>query len=115
MVDQQTNKIKFVSYGTTQPIPDFEATLIYRIVQELLINALKHALASKIEIGFFWQNDTLRISVEDDGVGYNPSSKKQGIGLNNIQKRINILKANIETNTAPNQGSNILMTFPLVF
>ena len=59
---------------------------IYSIIQELLTNIIGHAHAREVYIQFFTSDDGLRISVEDDGIGFN-LNKGTGIGLNNINKR----------------------------
>jgi signal transduction histidine kinase len=69
---------------------------LFRIVQELLTNAIKHSSAWNISVQLHWDNDNLTIIVEDDGSSYsrievNPASG--GMGTTNIIKRANVIGA----------------------
>ncbi len=82
---------------------------IFRIVQELVTNATKHANAKAINVQISNRNNTLLITVEDNGEGYkNSSEKKTGIGLENIKSRVEYLNANLEVITNTNGTSNTL-------
>ena len=71
------------------------AITIYRIVQELLNNVIKHAAATKVLVQLLAEGDKLVVNVEDDGKGFDPSalSKAEGIGLKNLYSRVEFLKA----------------------
>ncbi len=73
---------------------------MFRIVQELITNAIKHAQATTIEAQISNRNNTILITVEDNGKGYEPNSEKRlGIGLENIKSRVAYLNANFEVVT----------------
>lgn len=72
---------------------------IFRIIQELVVNSLKHAKASEIDVQISCQKDLLQIVVEDDGVGFDKEEvmeKGKGIGLTNIESRIKYLNAVVD-------------------
>ncbi|EDP71641.1 hypothetical protein FBALC1_04117 [Flavobacteriales bacterium ALC-1] len=70
---------------------------IFRIIQELVTNALKHAKASEISVQISYQNKTIQVTVEDDGVGFiKQEVEGKGIGLNNIESRIQYLEASVD-------------------
>jgi len=63
---------------------------LYRSINELLVNIIKHAQASRILVSLLYQNDRLNILVEDDGVGIN-QDQKFGFGLMSVQERVSCL------------------------
>lgn len=70
---------------------------IFRIVQELVTNSLKHAQANEIDVQMSCQNHLLQITVEDDGKGFDKAEVKgKGIGLSNIESRIEYLNATVD-------------------
>ena len=83
-----------------------EATALFRIVQEAVNNALKHAGASKIEINIGWENTDLRILISDDGEGFS-SGKTTGFGLGNMQQNAEDIGADFHIKTLPGKGTEI--------
>lgn len=86
--------------------------MIYRIIQELVNNTLKHAQAKHVHLQLTFQPHNLIVLVEDDGIGMN-ESKASGIGLNNIQVRVNYLRGNLNIESAPTKGTVIVVNIPL--
>lgn len=86
---------------------------ILRIIQEQINNTLKYAQAKKIEIHFSETNNHLVISTVDDGIGFNMSQRKKGVGLTNMISRTELYRGNIMVDTAPDQGCSIVIRFPL--
>ncbi|MDH7911283.1 sensor histidine kinase [Winogradskyella sp. SYSU M77433] len=69
----------------------------FRIIQELITNALKHAEASEINVQISHRDNLVQITVEDDGKGFDKNNvDSQGIGLSNIQSRVDYLNANLD-------------------
>jgi len=89
---------------------------IYRIVQELLTNSLKHARASQIKLQVYEFNQQLNISVEDNGIGFDikaiENNEKQ-TGLSNLRKRIKLTGGYIEIESNPKRGSFVHFRFPI--
>lgn len=85
---------------------------IYRIVQELLNNIVKHSEATEVIIQFTKQKEGLLFSIHDNGKGYDIDSVKKGVGLNSIQRRIDALsgKQTIESNQ--NNGTFVSIEIP---
>lgn len=84
---------------------------IYRIVQELVNNAIRHAAATSALVQVTKTNDVISITVEDDGKGFDSNLMKQskGIGWTNIQNRVEFLKGKIDVQTEPGQGTSVLI------
>lgn len=86
---------------------------IYRIVQELVNNAIKHAHAQNLLVQLHQsdQERLLTITVEDDGKGFDPSLliRPKGIGWNNIRNRIDFLKGKLDVHSEPDKGTSVLI------
>ncbi|WP_286859906.1 MULTISPECIES: sensor histidine kinase [Sphingobacterium] len=82
---------------------------IYRIVQELLTNAIRHGEAKNILIQLIQEKDSILITVDDDGKGFDPTklANASGIGLKNIQNRVNFLKGKLSIDSTPEHGTSV--------
>lgn len=93
MNDSHTPEITFQHIGNPIAVSKQVETNIYRIIQELVLNAIKHADAKNIDVQIGYGEDQIQVSVEDDGKGYDQNSpNSDGIGLNNIESRIGFLQ-----------------------
>ncbi|MEY8779954.1 ATP-binding protein [Allomuricauda sp. XS_ASV26] len=84
----------------------------YRIVQESLKNCVKHAKSQNVSISFQSTNGKLKLTITDDGVGFDPSRKKKGIGLRNIVSRVKKVKGVLDIDSRPGKGTSISVTMP---
>lgn len=84
------------NFGNEITLPNNIETVIYRIVQELVNNIIKHAKATYAMVQINTHDDTMFITVEDNGIGFQNSSNNVGIGLKNIASRIAFLNAHLE-------------------
>lgn len=85
----------------------------YRIITELLNNIHKHARANLASVQINAEDDTLEIVVEDNGIGMdNARSNSEGIGLMNINNRINVCKGKINIDSSE-KGSSVIIEIPL--
>lgn len=111
------NAIRFDLYFHDEDIlfPKEVDEVIYRVIQELITNTLKHAEATCIDVQLNCEdNDTAIISVEDNGRGFNPHQKNsEGIGLSNIRYRLSSLGGSLEINSSPGNGAFFLLTIPI--
>lgn len=91
-------KINFQFLGKMISLKKKTEINIFRIIQELVTNSVKHAEATEINVQISSRKDTLLISVEDNGKGFDKKTIKKGagIGLNNIDSRIKYLQATID-------------------
>ena len=99
-------------------LPSITETALYRIVQEALTNATKHAKASSITIRFSQRDNGLICSIRDDGVGFDVRSIRapgsaSGLGLVGIQERLNALGGTLQILSAPGQGTELLIRLPM--
>jgi len=103
---------QFVNYNNK--IPKDKELFVYRIVQELVSNAIKHAGASQILIQISEDKKEYHVTVEDDGKGFDLNNKKftNSAGYHNIQSRVDFLKGNFNLRSHIDQGSTIEFNFP---
>lgn len=82
---------------------------IYRIIQELINNVMKHAGARTAIVQVSKTNGAISITVEDDGKGFDSSilGKNRGIGWSNIQSRVDFLKGKLDVQSAPGKGTSV--------
>lgn len=103
-------QVTYQSFGIdTVAIEQTAAITIYRIVQELINNTIKHASAKSAIVQVTKTNETIAITVEDDGKGFDTAilQKTKGIGWNNIQSRIEYLKGKIDVQSESGKGTSV--------
>ena len=86
------------------------------LFQEIIKNILKHAKAERIDIQLNRFDDTINLMVEDTGVGFNVATvkaKQKGIGLENIEKRVNELGGNLSIDSTIGRGTTIMIDIPV--
>ncbi len=85
---------------------------VYRIVQEGIGNAIKHAQAESIKVRVALEGAEVVIEVEDDGVGFDPELTEGGLGLVGIEERVIARQGKWEVTSKPGQGSKISVRLP---
>lgn len=86
---------------------------LYRIIQEQLNNILKHAQATKVYINVLLTNENIKLSIKDNGKGFNTSAAKEGIGLQNIRQRAELFSGIFTINSSPGNGCELKVEIPL--
>jgi len=84
---------------------------IYRIVQEQITNIIKHAYAKEVTIEIYQEKGVLILAIKDDGVGFDISSKRNGVGLQNISSRAELLDGEVIINSSPGNGCELQVIF----
>jgi len=85
---------------------------LYRIIQEFLTNVIKHAGATKMSIGVRDEKKALYLILSDNGKGFDLNTLKKGMGLRNIELRLNSMGAVFKWKSTPNFGTRIIITIP---
>lgn len=88
-------------------IPQNIGLEIYRIIQEVTGNALKHAESTRIDIVLLKEGDKMQITVTDNGKGFDKEQRPTGIGMTIIRERVQNLGAQLSINTAPGKGTEV--------
>jgi signal transduction histidine kinase len=89
--------------------------LLFRTVRELAINVVKHARASRAQVSIRLVGEDLRISIEDDGAGFDPAtvgSEGSGLGLFGIRERLSPLGGRMEIDSARGRGTRVTLIVP---
>ena len=108
----QVIKPNFILQGNGFELDQKETIILYRILQELFSNVIKHSKANKINVLFDYNEDRLLIDVTDDGVGFNSSQIEKGSGMFNMQSRAEMINAKLEFNSTVNSGTNVTLIYP---
>ena len=110
------NKIKFqFKYPGGLIVQKEKEINIYRIIQEIIHNTIKHARASSLVIELYQKNNLLILQTEDDGIGFNYKASQiesSGLGLLNIQSRVSVLNAQLTVNSEPGKGTSFQVIIP---
>ena len=110
-------KVKFT--GKSELVNEELRVFLFRTVQELLLNVSKHAKTDKAQVSISTENESVQISVEDKGVGFDPadmeisSGKDVGFGLFSIRERIHYFGGKLELRTNPGEGTQVRITVPI--
>lgn len=107
-------KVHYQSIGLADaPLEHTTAITIYRIIQELINNSMKHAAATNNVVQVTRDGSHFSITVEDDGKGFDPSilEDSSGIGFSNIRNRVDFLKGRMDVHSKPGQGVSVLIEF----
>jgi two-component system NarL family sensor kinase len=104
-------KVNYQSIRMEGALEQTTAITIYRIVQELLNNVIKHAAAKNAIVQVSKTNGMISITVEDDGRGFDTAILRavQGIGWQNIQSRVEYLKGKLDVQSSPDKGTSVLV------
>jgi signal transduction histidine kinase len=92
-------------------MPEIEAAL-YRIVQEALTNVAKHARATLALIYLRRAGESVLVTIEDNGVGFEPGQARRGLGLIGIRERVAHLQGTVHIDSAPGKGTRITVDLP---
>jgi two-component system, NarL family, sensor kinase len=104
--------------GVSGTLEKRDELILFRVVQELLNNIVKHAEATQIRVRIFYETDELRLTVEDNGIGFDttkvvPSKDiPDGLGLSNLHHRITFIKGQLIIDSIPGRGTMISVEVP---
>ena len=100
--------------GTERRLEAYLEVMVFRAVQELLGNASRHSQASVVKVQVDLGNDLIRVSVDDNGKGFDPETLKEAtnLGLKLIRERAEMLGGNFEIDSVAGSGARISFTVP---
>ena len=96
-----------------ETIPNTIKINIYRIIQEALQNINKYAKAKHATVGIVKDNNSIKITITDDGEGFDTAKAGGGIGVKNFKKRTEALNGELAIESAPGHGTTVMVQFPL--
>nr|WP_321227632.1 ATP-binding protein [uncultured Psychroserpens sp.] len=108
--------IDVIDHGLENRLENSLELTIFRIIQELITNVIKHANATEVTIHITNHEDSLNIMVEDNGKGFNPSQvtkTNKGMGISSIDKRVEHLNGTMTIESEKNQGTTVIIDIPI--
>lgn len=118
LVDQTRKKTGlkgiFKHYGFDSRLEPKLEVYIYRIIQELLSNILRHSGASFFVVQIFRNNESVKLLVQDNGIGVDAATlnSNRGLGLVNIKERVETFNGTFSYETQPNHGTEFIIELP---
>lgn len=108
-------KINLVVLGLNERLGEQVETVVFRVLQELVNNILKHAQATEITIQLLREETELSVMVEDNGRGFDAGrlDEKAGMGLQNIESRIAYLNGQLHIDSSPGRGTTVMIEIPV--
>lgn len=107
-------EMQFIPYGFTTRLDNTLEINIFRTIQELCTNIIKHSQATEASIQLTHHEDSINIIIEDNGVGFNTATlSNDGMGLGAIQKKIEQLNGTFEVDSTPGKGTTIIIDIPV--
>jgi len=117
--EQYKIKYKCKDDGVPTPLTDDASVFLFQSARELLSNVAKHAQAQSVKVSTVRAGTSIRITVEDDGRGFNPrilekkAKKNEGFGLFNVRERLRHLRGQMEVQSTKGKGTTVILTAPL--
>ncbi|MDX1687765.1 MAG: GAF domain-containing sensor histidine kinase [Candidatus Promineifilaceae bacterium] len=106
-------QVEFSTTGGSRPLPVRVETGLYRIAQEALRNVIQHAQAEHARLHLLTTPDELRLTVEDDGRGFDPDQVAgDRFGLLGLNERVNLLGGTLRLETGPGEGTRLEVILP---
>lgn len=99
--------IQYESFNVSNSIPFQTQLALYRITQEAISNVIKYAQSNNVIVQISQNENTLSLTIEDDGIGFNKSEVVLGLGLNNIENRVKLINGTVEIISAKGEGTTI--------
>ena len=111
----ESNRIRIavINIDVDQRVENAIEIQVFRVIQELLTNIIKHAKATEVTIQFSEIDETLHIMIEDNGRGFNSEKVSRGLGLLNIKKRMEKINGEVVIDSSEGNGTTVILTIPL--
>jgi signal transduction histidine kinase len=106
-----TISTKLQILGLENRLPIHQEIALYRIIQELISNTLKHANATQITVQIKRTKELVKLTVSDNGIGFEPKAITKGMGHDNLAIRVKQLDGEYSLNSQPNEGTTFICSF----
>lgn len=112
--EQSPVNVRLIVTGSERRLEGYQEVMIFRAVQELLANALHHSQASEVKVQIDLGEAYAKISVDDDGKGFDVEQlgEKSGMGLKVIRDRVEMMGGRMEIDTAVGKGTRVTFQIP---
>lgn len=113
--DYSNNKIELLFIGDEGRLPSEYEVAFFRMIQEAVQNAIKHAEATLIEVKLELKHDMANIVIKDNGIGFNPSEvNEKSFGIIGMKERVEMLEGKILINSTIGKGTSIVIQTPII-
>lgn len=109
---QKRTRIEYETVGMEERLADHLETGLFRVAQELIANVLRHAEASEATLQIVRENGEVRLTVEDNGIGFDVTRRTGGMGRGNIDARVALMKGSVVYDATPGHGTTVMITVP---
>jgi len=119
MQEQHSLRTEFHNCPQPKPLQEGVSVVLFQAVRELLVNVVKHARATSVRVGLRRVNHSLRVTVQDDGVGFTTRkgasdiAPGSGFGIFNIRERLSQVGGELEIESQPSRGTRVTLVVPL--
>jgi signal transduction histidine kinase len=96
-----------------RPLPLEIEQAVYRIIQEALANVARHSRAKRADTSLVYNADSLQITIADDGCGFEMDQKAKGMGFRSMRERISSIRGTLQVQSAPGQGTRLMVQLPI--
>lgn len=113
-IDQRIIQVQLYTEGFNERMDNSVESVLYRIIQECVNNVIRHSGAHKLDIALVKDGESISVTVEDNGRGFDTGKKDAtaGIGMKNIRSRVEYLKGTVEWDSAPGKGTVVAIYIP---
>jgi two-component system, NarL family, sensor kinase len=114
-IDQKVIKVNLHVEGLQERLKEDVEIVLYRVLQECVNNVIKHSGASHLDIALIKDKDGISATIEDNGKGFDLQQlgEESGMGLKNMQARINYLNGSIDFDSSPGKGTLVAIHLPV--
>ncbi|HEX9334198.1 MAG TPA: two-component regulator propeller domain-containing protein [Anaerolineales bacterium] len=109
--NRNDTRVKLITRNERRLSLEVEQAL-YRITQEALANVARHSDARRVDISLVYNSDSVQLSVSDNGCGFDVNAK-HGMGLRSIRERVSSIRGTVQIQSAPGQGTRLLVQVPI--
>jgi two-component system, NarL family, sensor kinase len=107
-------KVNLEIVGLSERFDQEKESILYRIIQEIVSNIIKHANASELSMQLIKHDKEFTIMIEDNGVGFDTTkiASFEGIGIKNIQSRVEFINGTVHFDSEPTKGTRVIIDIP---
>jgi signal transduction histidine kinase len=119
LVDKHGIKVNLEARGQTSHLREDLRVALYRAIREVLMNVIKHARARKVDVTLAYLDDSVRVEVLDDGMGFDLAAVEAGnessggLGLFTVRERLEYFGGSLKAESTPGGGSRVTLTAAL--
>lgn len=105
--------VRFTAHEIPDAVDETIGACLYRVTQESLHNITRHAQAAAAQVSLERQGDHLQLQIVDDGMGFDTSSRKPGLGTLSTQERVRLVNGAVSVESAPGKGTCVTVRVPI--